>query len=77
MIVIVLMSIFTFIGNIFYWDMCRYLNNPGIARRVFSGILIILLPLISAFSFNNNLSVNQRGSILLILFGIGSLLITD
>jgi multidrug transporter EmrE-like cation transporter len=77
MMVIVLMSIFTFIGNIFYWDACRYLSNPGIARTVFSGVLILLLSLISAIIFNNYLSVKQSGSILLILFGIGSLLMSD
>jgi uncharacterized membrane protein len=77
MMVIVLMSIFTFIGNIFYWDACRYLSNPGIARTVYSGVLIILLSLISAITFNNYLSVKQNGSILLIIFGIGSLLMSD
>jgi multidrug transporter EmrE-like cation transporter len=75
--VIVLMSIFTFIGNIFYWDACRYLSNPGIARTIYSGVLILLLSLISAITFNNYLSIKQCGTILLILFGIGSLLMTN
>tara|TARA_B100000780_G_scaffold162159_1_gene113366 strand:- start:705 stop:1130 length:426 start_codon:yes stop_codon:yes gene_type:complete len=75
--VIVLMSIFTFIGNLFYWDACRYLSNPGIARTVYSGVLIMLLSLISAVTFKNYLSLKQTGSILLIMVGICTLLMSD
>ena len=75
--IILLMSVFTFMGNLFYWDACRYLSNPGIARTVYSGVLIMLLSLISAVTFKNYLSVKQSGSILLILVGLCSLLMSD
>ena len=76
-IIIVLMSIFTFAGSLFYWDACKYLSNPGIPRTIHSGVFILLLSLISAVSFNHYLSGKQSVSILLILIGISSLLYTD
>tara|TARA_B100000767_G_scaffold145743_1_gene137423 strand:- start:916 stop:1341 length:426 start_codon:yes stop_codon:yes gene_type:complete len=77
MMIILLMSVFTFAGNLFYWDACRYLSNPGIARTVYSGVLIMSLSLISAVTFKNYLSVRQSGSILLIMVGMCSLLMSD
>ena len=71
---ILIMSILSFVGNISYWNACKYIKNPGIARTIYSGVLIILLSIVSAVTFNKYLSYIQSISILLILLGITSLI---
>ena len=67
---IVIMALLSLVGNISYWNACKYIKNPGIARTIYSGVLIILLSIISAVTFKKYLSYIQSISILLILLGI-------
>ena len=74
---ILLMSILSFVGNLVYWNTCKNIKNPGITRAIFSGVLIALLAIISAFIFKKYLTLIQSSSIILIIIGITLLLMNN
>ena len=53
------------------------IKNPGITRAVYSGVLIMLLAIITAVTFKKYLSYIQSFSVLLIIGGISLLLMTS
>jgi len=74
---IVIMGILSFVGNLIYWNSCKNIKNPGITRSVYSGVLIMLLAIISAISLKKYLSYTQSFSVLLIIAGISLLLMNS
>tara|TARA_B100001175_G_scaffold316091_1_gene329133 strand:- start:6704 stop:7144 length:441 start_codon:yes stop_codon:yes gene_type:complete len=74
---ILLMSILSFVGNLVYWNTCKNIKNPGITRAIYSGVLIMLLAIISAITFKKYLKLIQFFSIILIIIGITLLLINS
>jgi len=74
---IVIMGLLSFVGNLIYWNACKNIKNPGITRAVYSGVLIMLLAIISAVTFKKYLSYIQFFSILLIIAGISLLLMNS
>ena len=75
--IIVIMALLSFVGNLIYWNACKNMKNPGITRAVCSGVLIMLLAIITAITLKKHLSYIQSFSIILIIFGISLLLIYD
>jgi len=73
--IIIVMALLSFIGNLIYWDACKNMKNPGITRAVNSGVLIMLLAILTSVTLRNYLSYIQIFSILLIIVGISLLLI--
>ena len=71
------MGLLSFVGNLIYWNACKNIKNPGITRAVCSGVLIMLLAIISAVTFKKYLSYIQFFSILLIIAGISLLLMNS
>tara|TARA_B100001769_G_C21914845_1_gene493532 strand:+ start:203 stop:643 length:441 start_codon:yes stop_codon:yes gene_type:complete len=74
---ILLMSILSFVGNLVYWNTCKNIKNPGITRAIYSGVLVMLLAIISAIVFKKHLTLIQFSSIILIIIGITLLLINS
>lgn len=74
--IIVIMGLLSFVGNLIYWNACKNMKNPGITRAVYSGVLIMLLAILSAITFKKYLSYIQSFSILLIIIGISLLLMS-
>tara|TARA_B100001175_G_scaffold298636_1_gene289379 strand:+ start:238 stop:705 length:468 start_codon:yes stop_codon:yes gene_type:complete len=72
-----IMALLSFVGNLIYWNACKNIKNPGITRTVYSGVLIMLLAIISAVTFKKYLSYIQSFSILLIIAGISLLLMNN
>ena len=74
---IVIMGLLSFVGNLIYWNACNQVKNPGTIRAVYSGVLIILISLISAATLKKFLTLLECISILLIVLGISILLINS
>ncbi len=75
--IIAIMGLLSFVGNLIYWNACKNIKNPGITRAVYSGVLIMLLAIITALKFKKYLSYIQSLSILLIIIGISLLLMNN
>ena len=74
---IVIIGLLSLIGNLIYWNACKNIKNPGITRAVYSGVLIMLLAILSAVTFKKYLSYIQSFSVLLIIAGISLLLMNS
>jgi uncharacterized membrane protein len=75
--IIVIMGLLSLVGNLFYWNACKNMKNPGITRAVCSGVIIMLLSILTAITLKKYLSYIQSFSILLIIVGISLLLISS
>lgn len=74
---IAIIALLSLIGNLIYWNACSQVKNPGTIRAVYSGVLIILISLISAATLKKFLTLLECISILLIVLGISILLINS
>lgn len=75
--IIVIMALLSFVGNLIYWNASKNMKNPGITRAVYSGVLIMLLAILSAITFKKYLSYIQSFSVILIVLGISLLLMSS
>ena len=75
--IIVIMGLLSFAGNLIYWNACKNMKNPGITRAVYSGVLIMLLAILTSITFKKYLSYIQSFSIILIIVGISLLLMSS
>ena len=69
-ILISIIAILAFTGNLFYFDACKLVNNPGLSRCVFSGTLVLLLTLISIMFFNRSISYTKFLGIIIVIIGL-------
>jgi uncharacterized membrane protein len=65
-----LIGILTFTGNLFYFNACKIVVNPGLSRAIFSGFVILLLTILSYLIFNAKITIYQIIGIIFIIIGI-------
>lgn len=70
LILISIIAFLAFIGNLFYFDACKIVDNPGLSRCVFSGTLVLLLTLISIIFFNRSISYIKFSGIIIVIIGL-------
>ena len=70
-----LIGILTFTGNLFYFNACKIVTNPGLSRATFSAFVILLLTGLSYIIFNAKITIYQIIGILFIIIGISVIFI--
>ena len=63
-------GILTFTGNLFYFNACKIVENPGLSRATFAAFVILLLTILSYLIFNAKISFYQIIGIIFITIGI-------
>ena len=76
-LLISVLGLLTFIGNIIYLISVKKVTNPGLSRAVWSGSMILFVTIISSIIFKKYISLEKIFAIICILLGIGILLIND
>ena len=75
LLIIAIISIITLVGNFFYFNACKIVDNPGLSRATYSAFLILILTTTSYIFFNKKINLYEFLGIIFILFGICLILV--